>query len=112
MGASVASKILGYMKDQESGFIRLTRALVEAESPSAQPESHDEVRRVLRLALADAGYDSRESGAPDKPRHVFAVPANRPRGLPSQLLLGHYDTVWPIGTLSDRPFSVDGNIMR
>lgn len=112
MCASIATKILEYMHEQESELIRITRALVEAESPSAEPESHDEVRRVLRLALADVGYHSRESGAPDRPRHVFAVPASRARGRASQLLLGHYDTVWPIGTLNERPFSVEGNIIR
>lgn len=107
-----AARILDYVNDQSSRFIALTKALVDAESPSAQPESHDDVRRVLRLALADAGYDSRESGYRDKPRHVFAVPADRPKGNPSQLLLGHYDTVWPVGTLATRPFSVDGNTMH
>ena len=93
-------------------MIRLIKRLVEAESPSAQPETHDEVRRVLRLALADVGYESRETGVPDKPRHVFARPAERQRGRPSQLLIGHYDTVWPVGTLQERPFRVDGNVMH
>lgn len=112
MGTKIASRLLDYVNDQSQRFIELTKALVDAESPSAHPESHDEVRRVLRLALAEVGYDSRESGFPNKPRHVFAVPANRPKGRPSQLLLGHYDTVWPVGTLADRPFSLEGNIMR
>lgn len=112
MSATIASKILDYVKRQESALIDLTQALVEAESPSDRPESHDVVRRVLRQALADVGYDSREPGLPGGPRHVFAVPANRPKGRPSQLLLGHYDTAWPIGTLSERPFTVDGNVIR
>ncbi len=112
MDTPTASRILSYVNDQSQRFIELTRALVNAESPSAQPESHDEVRRVLRLALADVGYDSRESGYSNTPRHVFAIPADRPKGGPSQLLLGHYDTVWPVGTLASRPFSVDGNTMH
>lgn len=93
-------------------MIGLIKNLVEAESPSAQPETHDEVRRVLRLALAGVGYDTRETGVPDKPRHVFGKPAVRARGRPSQLLVGHYDTVWPVGTLRERPFAVDGNVMH
>ncbi len=93
-------------------MIELIRDLVEAESPSSHPETHDEVRRVLRLALADVGYDSRETGVPEKPRHVFARPVDRPRRKPSQLLIGHYDTVWPVGTLNERPFSIDGNVMH
>lgn len=112
MCATTAARILDYVNGQSSKFIDLTRALVEAESPSAHPESHDEVRRVLRLALAGVGYDSRESGVPDRPRHVFAAPANRPKGSPSQLLLGHYDTVWPVGTLGGRPFAIDGNVIH
>lgn len=112
MCANTASRILDYVHDRSAAFIELTRSLVEAESPSSHPESHDEVRRVLRLALADVGYDSRESGFANTPRHVFAVPADRPKGGTSQLLLGHYDTVWPVGTLATRPFSVDGNIMH
>jgi glutamate carboxypeptidase len=112
MCATAASNILEYAKGQTSSLTDLIKALVEAESPSAQPEVHDEVRRVLRLALADVGYDSRETGVPEKPRHVFATPMGRPKGRPSQLLLGHYDTVWPIGTLDSRPFTVNGNVIH
>lgn len=112
MGTPTASRILSYVNDQSQRFIDLTRDLVNAESPSAQPECHDEVRRVLRLALADVGYDSRESGHSNTPRHVFAVPSDREKGGASQLLLGHYDTVWPVGTLAERPFTVNGNTMH
>jgi glutamate carboxypeptidase len=112
MCATSASRILDYVNDQASNFVNLTKSLVEAESPSAAPECHDEVRRVLRLALAEVGYDSRESAVTDKPRHVFAVPASRSKGHASQLLLGHYDTVWPVGTLDGRPFRIDGNVIH
>lgn len=112
MSATTASRVLDFVMGQTSALISLTRDLVQAESPSAQPEIHDEVRRVLRLALASVGYDSRETGVPENPRHVFAVPAERPKGRPSQLLLGHYDTVWPVGTLDDRPFTIDGNVIH
>lgn len=112
MCASTASRVLHYVTGQQSALTNLIKDLVEAESPSAHPETHDEVRRVLRLALAGVGYDSRETGVPEKPRHVFAVPAGRPKGRPSQLLIGHYDTVWPVGTLHSRPFAVDGNVIR
>ena len=112
MGTPTASRILSYVDDQSQRFIELTRDLVNAESPSAQPECHDEVRRVLRLALADVGYDSRESGHSSTPRHVFAVPSDREKGVVSQLLLGHYDTVWPVGTLAERPFTVNGNTIH
>ncbi|MCP4302350.1 MAG: M20 family metallopeptidase [Gammaproteobacteria bacterium] len=112
MCATDASRVLDYVKGQTSSLTNLIKTLVEAESPSAHPEVHDDVRRVLRLALAGVGYDSRETGVPEKPRHVFATPVDRPKGGPSQLLLGHYDTVWPVGTLDSRPFTVNGNVIH
>ncbi len=112
MCSANAAMVLDYVKGQEPRLIDLMRELVEAESPSAQPETHDESRRVLRLALAEVGYESRETGWPDRPRHVFARPADRAAGEASQLVVGHYDTVWPVGTITERPFRVDGNVVH
>ena len=108
----MAARVLDYVLDRQHAFTSLTRDLVEAESPSAHPETHDDVRRILRLALASVGYESREAGAPGAPRHVYARPAERMRGSPSQLVLGHFDTVWPVGTLEERPFRIDGNVIH
>ncbi len=112
MCSANAAMVLDYVKGQEPRLIDLMRELVEAESPSAQPETHDDARRVLRLALAEVGYESRETGWPDRPRHVFARPADRATGEASQLVVGHYDTVWPVGTVTERPFRVDGNVVH
>jgi glutamate carboxypeptidase len=86
--------------------------LVEAESPSAHPEYHDSVRRILASALMDTGYVAREPGAVRGVRHVFARPAVRHRDRGVQLLLGHFDTVWPIGTIGERPFAMNGKAIR
>ena len=110
--SATSARVLDYVFDRQHAFTSLTRDLVEAESPSAHPETHDDVRRILRLALASAGYESREAGAPGNPRHVYARPAERRRGRPSQLVVGHFDTVWPVGTLDERPFCIDGNVIH
>jgi glutamate carboxypeptidase len=112
MSATNAAKVLDYVNSQQHVLTGLIRDLVDAESPSAQPETHDEVRRILRLALASVGFDSRETGGPEQPRHVFALPADRLRGRPFQLVIGHFDTVWPVGTVEQRPFSMDGNVIH
>jgi len=112
MCATNAARVLDYVNDQQHVLTGLIKDLVEAESPSAHPETHDDVRRILRLALASVGYESRETPGGDKPRHVFARPAERERGRPSQLVVGHYDTVWPVGTLEERPFRIDGNVIH
>ena len=112
MNSANAATVLDYVKGQQSRLIGLMQELVEAESPSEQPETHDEVRRVLRLALAEVGFESRETGWPHRPRHVYARPADRRSGEASQLVVGHYDTVWPVGTIEERPFRIDGNVVH
>ena len=111
MTVTDAARVLDYVNGQQHVLTGLIRDLVDAESPSAQPETHDEVRRILRLALASVGFDSREVGRP-RARHIFARPADRQRHGPFQLVIGHFDTVWPVGTVEERPFRIDGNLIH
>lgn len=39
--------------------------------------------------------------AEERSGHLYARPTERTRGQPVQLLVGHCDTVWPLGTLQD-----------
>ena len=112
MSVTTAARVLDYVNSQQHVLTGLIRDLVDAESPSAHPETHDEVRRILRLALASVGFESREVGGPEQPRHIFARPAERNRGSPCQLVVGHFDTVWPVGTVKEHPFHVDGNVIH
>lgn len=100
------------MADQRADLVELLRSLVEAESPSARPDVHDTSRAVLARALGDLDFVVRELGPAGGARHLYARPRVRERGRGVQLLLGHYDTVWPLGTIERRPFSVDGDIVR
>ena len=112
MTGAVVEQVKDFILGQKDALVELLQDLVEAESPSAHPESHDSVRRILSAALMDVGYAIREPGIQGGVRHIFARPAKRPRDRGSQLLLGHFDTVWPIGTLDKRPFAVNGNTVR
>ena len=112
MNTPHAEKLLDYMRAHEDSFIRFMKRLVEAESPSSDPDQHELVRSILVSELRDLGFMVRETGKAGGPRHVYARPENRLRGAPMQLVIGHYDTVWPFGTVSRRPFSVDGNVVR
>jgi glutamate carboxypeptidase len=78
--------------------------LVEVESPSR------DVAAITRSAQAVAGLIAEWLGrpaalvdGPDGP-HVHWSGGGTPR----VLVLGHHDTVFPIGTLAARPFKVDG----
>ncbi len=108
----VANRILDHIRGQQSLLISLLRDLVVAESPSAEPAVHERARHVFMSALIELGWHVVEVGPVDGPRHVYARPATRERHDPLQLVIGHYDTVWPVGTVADRPFTVDDNIIR
>jgi glutamate carboxypeptidase len=112
MSAKTADRILHYVRDQRPALIELLRHMVDAESPSNQPRAHRLIIAVLTEAFSSLGFRIRLPHAKDSHKHIFARRTNRIRKHPAQLVLGHYDTVWPLGTTMARPFTVDGNIIR
>ena len=104
--SSVAEVVLGFMRGRQPAMLDLLRALVEAESPSTEPGTQGAVLGLLadelhRLGYATCVVPGRATGG-----HLYARPERRERGAPVQLLLGHADTVWPVGTLTTMPFAV------
>ncbi|WP_028479077.1 M20 family metallopeptidase [Nocardia sp. CNY236] len=79
--------------------------LVRCESPSAVPENLELCAELIRPWLEAAVGRPVELIRVQGTTHVVA-PAPNPR----VLLLGHYDTVWPIGTITDWPFTIQGGI--
>lgn len=87
-------------------MLDLLRRLVEIESPSTDKAATDRIGRFV----ADR---AREAGA-----QATAVPQERygdhwlvrwGEGEGGFLLLCHLDTVWPVGTLKERPWRVEGD---
>jgi glutamate carboxypeptidase len=78
------------------------RRLVEVESPSRELEALDRSAAVLVELLTERlGSAPDLVEGPDGP-HVWW----RGGGAPRVLLLGHHDTVFPLGALAARPFTV------
>jgi len=109
MATAIVDQVKRFVNDQKDMLINMLGELVAAESPSSHPESHDSVHRILAAALMDVGYVVRDVGLAAEHRHILARPMFRNRDRACQLLVGHYDTVWPIGTIERRPFFVNGN---
>lgn len=112
MTSALADRILQHVRQQDALLVDLLKSLVEAESPSSHPAVHKPARHIFMSALSEVGFLVRETGSVGGPRHVYARPEKRDRSRDSQLVIGHYDTVWPVGTISERPFTVDGNVIR
>lgn len=85
------------------------RTLVEVESPSSDHAA------VARSAATVADLGDRLLGVAGEVVEVDGIAHVRWRlgdGPRRVLLLGHHDTVWPIGTLARIPFSVTDGVMR
>ncbi len=81
--------------------------LVAVESPSDEPRAVEEALDVLAGTVrAAAGDEATWTSTPDGPP-VLAWHRGDPEDPRRVLLLGHADTVWPIGTLAERAFAVD-----
>lgn len=83
-------------------------AIVSIESPSRNAsqvaKSAAQLESIIQRVAQRASVLVASSVGP----HVH-VPAS---GVPRILLLGHHDTVHPMGTLAARPFSNDGKVLR
>jgi len=107
-----ANDILQHLQGQRQEMIRLLESMVRVESPSDEPGTQHEIREVIATELEQMGFricriPGRNSGG-----MLYASYPSRDKGAKAQLMLGHYDTVWPLGTLSHMPFEVDGDIIR
>jgi glutamate carboxypeptidase len=102
--------LLAGARRKEQEIIRLISTLVRAESPSDTPEA---VNAVMALAAAHAkSLDGRvKLHRPARGVNfgsALEARFGRRSSLKPLLLLGHLDTVWPLGTLKHMPCRVAG----
>src|SRR5512138_1396640 len=84
-------------------MIELVKRLARAESPSIDAGSQRGPFRILASELEGIDFVVQPVRDGDVGDHLYARPRERRRGDPRQLLIGHMDTVWPIGTLAKMP---------
>jgi len=108
----VAGRILAYMERAEPDMVDLLRHLVLAESPSNVPAAQEAPLAAIRETLQALDYDVEVIRGRQWGGRLLARPNDMTPGGQRQLLLGHCDTVWPIGTLETMPFVIEGNQIR
>jgi len=105
-------RLLHEVRWRRDQFLSVLESLCRAESPSLDAHRQQAVHAVLAANLDALGYQVRELPGARSGGHLYARPRRRDRGAGVQLLLGHYDTVWPAGTLATMPFSFEGDRAR
>ncbi|MEM7416603.1 MAG: M20 family metallopeptidase [Gemmatimonadota bacterium] len=106
-----ALETLEWMHGRRDEFTDFVRELCAVESPTDNPESQRDVHAILEPAFRELGYEVRRVPGRISGDHFYAVPKGRPSGRPVQMLVGHTDTVWPMGTLHRMPLTVEGDTL-
>ncbi|MBT8440762.1 MAG: M20 family metallopeptidase [Gammaproteobacteria bacterium] len=112
MNAVEHERVVEYLNSRSGDMVVLLESLTRVESPSSDAASQFPVKEILRDEFARLGYRVRLLSGRTSGGSLFAAPLERERGRSLQLLLGHFDTVWPVGTLDNMPFEIEGNVVR
>jgi glutamate carboxypeptidase len=104
------SLVTAYLERHRQDLLADLGTLVERESPSTEKSSLDEVARFLAGLAEDrtggAATILPQAEAGDHVRLLWGAGANGVDGSGGILLAGHFDTVWPLGTLASMPFEI------
>ncbi|MEU4015504.1 M20/M25/M40 family metallo-hydrolase [Microbacterium sp. NPDC028030] len=106
MTTYLADRALG---DSSDDIIALVRELVLLETPSRDSAASARIAELLAGWFTEVGGAVHQAPTSAGVDLVIDVPGT---GAPV-LLIGHTDTVWPVGTLEGAvPWSVDGDVVR
>jgi len=103
--------LLAWLKGREPEMVGLLERLVLAESPSQDPAAQRGPFSILAGELDQVGFAVRRIPGFGTGDHLYARPRTRRRGAPFQLIVGHMDTVWPLGTVERMPLRREGDLL-
>ena len=109
MARAPAASLLAWVKKREPELVTLLERLVTAESPSLDAAALRGPFSILAAELVTLGYVVRPVRDDEVGDHLYARPTLRAHGAPFQLVIGHMDTVWPLGTLPQMPVRREGD---
>jgi glutamate carboxypeptidase len=100
------NRIEDYVHGRQEAMVRALEELVSLESPTNEREAVNAVGDWLAGAFAEVG-----ASVETLPQTAFGdhLRMRWGQGDRQVLLVGHMDTVWPLGELARRPFKVSGN---
>lgn len=106
-----AEHLLERARARRDSMVAQLVAMAEMESPSADPRSQRPLLDHLEAELTTRGLAVvRRPGTTTGGYLAAAGRSSSPQ--PFQVMVGHVDTVWPRGTLVERPVVVDGDVLH
>src|SRR5215831_15750184 len=102
------SFLLQFCEEHQGEMLAVLRQAVELESPSDNKAAVDRCGKYLAREFERLGCKTTMYPQRDRGDHLKAEFPGR-AGAKPVLLLGHFDTVWPMGTLATMPFRVEND---
>ena len=99
------AKRLRYFEERSDAMVQTVRQLVETESPSDNKDAVDQLGTLLAGRFEALGGHTKFHRTPNFGDHLQVDFAGT-RKVKPVLLLGHLDTVYPLGTLANMPCRV------
>jgi glutamate carboxypeptidase len=101
-----ASTFLSFCEEHEAEMLSVLQQMVEIESPSDDKAAVDRLGVYLAREFEGRGADVKFHRQEKYGDHLQAEFPGQNAAKPV-LLLGHFDTVWPLGTLAKMPFRLE-----
>lgn len=109
--ASPERRILDWIEGRRDDVEDHLLELVEIETPTEETGAFDGFFDVYSEDLEAAGLETERVEGDDTGGRLEAWSPDVGSEDEIQLLLGHADTVWPLGTVDERPPEVDGDVV-
>lgn len=105
-----ARRLLAHLRENLSAMVRDLQWLVDLETPSTEPQALAHAAELIgRWVGQMTGGRVEQIDDPQGPHLVLHAGSGEGARV---LLLGHFDTVWPLGTTHRRPFGASGGVAR
>ena len=98
------------LENESAAVQKSIKEMTAIESPTTDKEACNRMAGFLQQKTDQLGLETRRVSNAEFGDHVVAdltTAANKDR--PGILLLGHYDTVWPLGEINKRPVRLEGS---
>lgn len=105
-GACAMNELLEYCERHAADTLETIETLARLESPSTDKAAVDRCGSALAGILREAGAEVETIRQAERGNHLHARFGGAGRPV---LLLGHFDTVWPVGALDRMPIRRDGD---
>jgi glutamate carboxypeptidase len=110
--AGTLREILGAARGQRDEWVGFVERLALAESPSTVPEAQAHVLDLMGWGLEELGFAVRRVPGEIAGGLLLARAGIRRGGGGFQVMVGHSDTVWPIGALDEMPVELEEGRLR